>query len=143
MLELNKRDNLLEENDYKYQLQDVDEPKLYRELFEYTSVPKVSFNHRLVPQYMPENIWITDTTFRDGQQACSPFTVEQIVDVYKMLSRLSGPKGIVRQSEFFLYTDKDQRAMRACQDLGLQLSLIHIYHTGGGGLRRRQSRGLP
>ena len=55
MLELNKRDNLLEENDYKYQLQDVDEPKLYRELFEYTSVPKVSFNHRLVPQYMPEN----------------------------------------------------------------------------------------
>ena len=102
MLELNKRDNLLEENDYKYQLQDVDEPKLYRELFEYTSVPKVSFNHRLVPQYMPENIWITDTTFRDGQQACSPFTVEQIVDVYKMLSRLSGPKGIVRQSEIFL-----------------------------------------
>ena len=124
MLELNKRDNLLEENDYKYQLQDVDEPKLYRELFEYTSVPKVSFNHRLVPQYMPENIWITDTTFRDGQQACSPFTVEQIVDVYKMLSRLSGPKGIVRQSEFFLYTDKDQRAMRACQDLGLQFPEI-------------------
>ena len=124
MLELNKRDNLLEENDYKYQLQDVDEPKLYRELFEYTSAPKVSFNHRLVPQYMPENIWITDTTFRDGQQACSPFTVEQIVDVYKMLSRLSGPKGIVRQSEFFLYTDKDQRAMRACQDLGLQFPEI-------------------
>ena len=124
MLELNKRDNLLEENDYKYQLQDVDEPKLYRELFEYTSVPKVSFNHRLVPQYMPENIWITDTTFRDGQQACSPLTVEQIVDVYKMLSRLSGPKGIVRQSEFFLYTDKDQRAMRACQDLGLQFPEI-------------------
>ena len=124
MLELNKRDNLLEENDYKYQLQDVDEPKLYRELFEYTSVPKVSFNHRLVPQYMPENIWITDTTFRDGQQACSPFTVEQIVDVYKMLSRLSGPKGIVRQSEFFLYTDKDQRDMRACKDLGLQFPEI-------------------
>ena len=114
----------MEENDYKDPLQDVDEPKLYRELFEYTSVPKVSFNHRLVPQYMPENIWITDTTFRDGQQACSPFTVEQIVDVYKMLSRLSGPKGIVRQSEFFLYTDKDQRAMRACQDLGLQFPEI-------------------
>ena len=29
------------------------------------------------------------------------------------MSRLSGPKGVVRQSEFFLYTDKDKEALRA------------------------------
>ncbi|MFR8079695.1 MAG: 2-isopropylmalate synthase [Christensenellales bacterium] len=123
MLELGKM-NVLEENEYEYELQDVAEPNLYRELYEYDTIPKISFNHRLVPQKMPDKIWITDTTFRDGQQACSPFTVKQIVAVYKMLSRLSGPKGIVRQSEFFLYTEKDRAAVRACQELGLEFPEI-------------------
>lgn len=120
MLEYNDRTNLLEQSKYRYQLQDVTEPNLYRELFDYSSVPKIAFNHRVVPIHMPEDIWITDTTFRDGQQSVSPFTVEQIVDLYKLLNRLGGPKGIVRQSEFFIYTKKDQEAVRRCQDLGLE-----------------------
>jgi isopropylmalate/homocitrate/citramalate synthase len=124
MLEFNKRINLLEQSKYRYQLQDVDEPNLYRELFDYESIPKIAFNHRVVPMHMPDEIWITDTTFRDGQQSCSPFTVAQIVQLYKLLSRLGGPKGIVRQSEFFVYTKKDQEAVRACQDLGLEFPEI-------------------
>ena len=81
-------------------------------------------DRRIVPQHMPEEIWITDTTFRDGQQACSPFTVEQIVHVFQLLSRLGGPKGIIRQSEFFLYSEKDRQALRACQELGLEFPEI-------------------
>ena len=111
---------LLEQSAYQYELQDVEEPNYYRHLFDYDHIPKVAFNHRLVPMHVPTRIWITDTTFRDGQQSCSPFTVKQIVDLYQMLSRLSGPNGIVRQSEFFLYTDKDKEAVKACQDLGLR-----------------------
>jgi len=68
--------------------------------------------------YVPDEIWITDTTFRDGQQARAPFTVKQIVDLFDMLHRLSGPNGIVRQSEFFLYTDKDKEAVRKCMERG-------------------------
>ncbi len=124
MLELGERTRVLLENDYHYELQDVEEPKLYRDLFDYEHIPKISFNQRVVPQHMPEEIWITDTTFRDGQQACSPFTVEQIVHVFKLLSRLGGPKGIVRQSEFFLYSEKDRQALRACQELGLEFPEI-------------------
>jgi len=124
MLEYNNRVNLLEQSKYRYQLQDVAEPNLYRELFDYESIPKIAFNHRVVPIHMPDDIWITDTTFRDGQQSCSPFTVEQIVELYKLMSRLSGPKGIIRQSEFFIYTKKDQEALRACQELGLEFPEI-------------------
>ena len=124
MLEKGTRTQLLEENDYQYELQDVEQPNLYRELFDYEHVPRISFNHRLVPQHMPQQIWITDTTFRDGQQACSPFTVEQIVNVFKMMSRLSGPKGIIRASEFFIYTDRDREAVRQCQQLGLEFPEI-------------------
>ena len=67
---------------------------------------------------MPDEIWITDTTFRDGQQSTSPFTVEQIVELYKLLHKLGGPKGIIRQSEFFLYTEKDRKAVEKCMELG-------------------------
>ena len=117
---INERNNLLEERTYNYTLQDVEKPQLYRDIFEYTSVPKITFNNRIVPMEMPSEIWITDTTFRDGQQSTSPFTVEQIVELYKLMSRLGGKKGIIRQSEFFLYSEKDKNAARACMDLGLE-----------------------
>ena len=120
MVDINKKTNLLQEKIYTYSLQDVAEPQLYRHIFDYQSVPKIIFNDRHVPMDMPENIWITDTTFRDGQQSTSPFTVEQIVEIFKLLSRLGGPKGIIRQSEFFLYSEKDRKAAEACMSLGLE-----------------------
>ena len=120
VLKYDEHTNLLEQSAYKYSLQDREEPNLYRHLYDYETIPKVPFNHRTVPAFMPENIWITDTTFRDGQQSTSPFTVKQIVDLYKMMHRLSGPKGIIRQSEFFVYTSKDKEAIKACLDLGYE-----------------------
>lgn len=124
MIIYNDHTNLLEDIVYHFRLQDVEEPQLYRELFDYESIPKIAFNHRHVPMNMPDEIWITDTTFRDGQQSTSPFTVKQIVDLYKLMSRLGGPKGLVRQSEFFLYSKKDKDALRACQDTGLKFPEI-------------------
>ena len=120
MLELSQSSHLLEQKSYKYQLQDVAEPVLYRDAFNYEEAPKIPFNHRRVPMAMPEDIWITDTTFRDGQQAMDPFSVEQIVTLYKLMSRLSGPKGIIRQSEFFIYSKKDREAFDRCRELGLR-----------------------
>lgn len=120
MIEKSKKTNLLEEKIYSYTLQDVSEPQLYRDVFDYESIPKIIFNQRVVPTDMPEEIRITDTTFRDGQQSVSPFTVEQIVEIYKLLSRLGGEKGIISQSEFFLYSEKDRKAVEACLNLGLK-----------------------
>jgi Isopropylmalate/homocitrate/citramalate synthases len=113
-----KKRNLLEEHTYDPNLQDVAEPQLFRKIFEYGTIPKITFNMRNVPMNTPRDIWITDTTFRDGQQGTAPFTVKNIVDLYKMLHRLGGPKGIVRQSEFFLYSERDRKAVEKCLDLG-------------------------
>jgi isopropylmalate/homocitrate/citramalate synthase len=41
-----------------------------------------------------------------------------------LLSRLGGPKGIIRQTEFFIYSKKDIKALEACRDLGLQFPEI-------------------
>ncbi|MBQ7370035.1 MAG: 2-isopropylmalate synthase [Clostridia bacterium] len=124
MIERNKHSNLLEFEQYEYNLQDVAEPHLHREIYPYDEVPKTVFNHRRVPLDMPENIWITDTTFRDGQQSRAPYTAKQIVDLYKLLARLGGEKGIIRQSEFFVYTKKDRKALEECMSLGYKFPEI-------------------
>ena len=124
MLEISSKTNLLEQKNYKYSLQDVAEPNLYREVYPYTDVPRIAFNHRRVPIGMPEDIWITDTSFRDGQQSVEPYTVKQIVDLYKLMSKLGGPYGIIRQTEFFVYSQKDRDAVAQCQDLGLKFPEI-------------------
>ena len=124
MLEISQKTNLLEQKSYRYNLQDVAEPNLYRDVYPYESVPKVPFNHRRVPMGMPEEIWITDTSMRDGQQSMEPYSVEDIVELYKLLSRLGGPKGIIRQTEFFIYSKKDREAIERCRELGLRFPEI-------------------
>ena len=66
----------------------------------------------------PDEIWITDTTFRDGQQSRPPYTIKQIVDLYDLIHKLGGKNGIIRQCEFFLYNEKDQQAVRKCMERG-------------------------
>lgn len=124
MFELSNKTNLLEQDTYKYSLQDVAEPNLYRELYSYDDVPRVAFNHRRVPLGMPKDIWITDTSLRDGQQSVEPYSVKQIVEIYKLLSKLGGPYGIIRQTEFFVYSKKDRKAIEECQSLGLKFPEI-------------------
>lgn len=103
MMSFDPKKNLIMQASYQYTLQDVAEPNLYRQIFSYDTIPQIAFNMRHVPEDMPEEIWITDTTFRDGQQSVSPFTPDQIVHLFQLMNRLGGPRGIVRQSEFFLY----------------------------------------
>lgn len=55
-----------------------------------------------------KDIWITDTTFRDGQQSRAPYTTEQIVKIYDYLHELGGPNGMIRASEFFLYSKRTE-----------------------------------
>ncbi|MBR2375875.1 MAG: 2-isopropylmalate synthase [Clostridia bacterium] len=124
MIELNPMSNLLEQDPYTYELQDVADPHLFRDIYPYDEIPKVPFNFRRVPMNMPKEIWITDTTFRDGQQSRAPYTAKQIVDIYKMLARLGGPNGLIRQSEFFVYTKKDREALEKCMSLGYKFPEI-------------------
>ena len=124
MLEMSNKTNLLEQRQYKYSLQDVPEANLYRDIYPYDEIPRIAFNHRRVPMGMPEDIWITDTSFRDGQQSVEPYTVRQIVDLYKLMARLGGPYGVIRQTEFFVYSEKDREALSECMDLGYRFPEI-------------------
>lgn len=121
---MNNLNNLLELEEHMYQLVDVETPNVFRNLFPYNEIPKVAFNDRIVPHNMPKEIWITDTTFRDGQQSRAPYTTEQIVTIYDYLHKLGGPNGMIRASEFFLYSKKDRDAVYKCMERGYQFPEI-------------------
>ena len=123
-IKLSNKTYKLEQDPYRYRLQPVDNPELFREMFPYTETPKIAFNYRKVPENMPEDIFITDTTFRDGQQSRSPYTTEQMVHIYKLLNKLGGPNGMIRQTEFFVYSDKDRKALEKCMELGYKFPEI-------------------
>lgn len=116
MIRWEKEHKIFKKENQVFPLQDVSEPVLYEDIFDYTHIPKITFNGKMMPMNPPEDIWITDTTFRDGQQARQPFTTEQIVRIFDYLHKLGGDSGVIRQSEFFLYADRDKKAVAACQE---------------------------
>jgi len=105
-------------------LREVKEPNLLRNIFPYTEIPNVDFDFAILPINPARTFLITDTTFRDGQQARPPFTVDQISTLFDFLHKLSGPRGIIRQSEFFLYTKKDRQAVQKCLEKGYQYPVV-------------------
>lgn len=99
-------------------------PNLFKEVFPYSEIPKVKFNNIQLPMEIPDDIWITDTTFRDGQQSMSSMTVKQMVKIYDYLHQLDNGSGIIRQTEFFLYSDKDRKAVKECMAKGYEFPQI-------------------
>ena len=93
-------------------------PNLFKDVFPYEELPKVKFNNIQLPMELPEDIWITDTTFRDGQQSMSAMTVDQIVRIYDYLHELDNGSGVIRQTEFFLYSQRDRKAVEKCMAKG-------------------------
>ena len=48
----------LEQDPYTYQLQDVTEPELFREIYPYTETPKIPFNYRRVRAFSASAIGV-------------------------------------------------------------------------------------
>jgi len=124
-----------------HRLVDTTRPNLLEDTFPYTLPPLIKLHGPLIETIDGEPvefdisgiknkpIFISDTTFRDGQQSRPPYTVEQMVRIYDLLARLGGPNGIIRQTEFFLYTKNDRETLDKCRALG------HTYPECTGWIR--------
>jgi citrate (Re)-synthase len=117
-------------HDHQFPLVDATEPNLLEGTFDYSLPPRIRFDGPVVEyidgkpvEFDPRalqtrDIFITDTTFRDGQQARPPYTIDQMVHIFDLLAKLGGPHGVIRQTEFFLYTANDRRTLDKCRELG-------------------------
>ena len=120
----------------KKELVIVDKPNLLEDIFEFDKVPSIKFDGKVyeeidgelvqfdMAEAVKRDLFITDTTFRDGQQARPPYTIDQTVKLYDMIGRLGGPNGAIRWSEFFLYNKKDKEAVQKCLELGHKFPLV-------------------
>ncbi len=61
---------------------------------------------------------ITDTTFRDGQQAGEPFTLAAALGLHRVLAALDAGSGRIAQTELFLYADRDRALLEAIRETG-------------------------
>src|SRR3990172_4272310 len=114
----------------KHRLVDTKEPNLVEDIYVHSLPPLIRFEGAVIENIDGQAvefdfagikgrpIVITDTTFRDGQQARPPYTIDQMVHIYDLLSKLSGPNGVIRQTEFFLYTKNDRETLDRCRRLG-------------------------
>lgn len=139
----------------QYEIRDTENPLLFEETFPYTVPPRIRFegpfketvdgkDRSIDPRSAAaRDIHITDTTFRDGQQSRPPYSVEQTVSIFAMLSRLGGRGGVVRQSEFFIYTKQDREKIDSCRALGLKFPEITGWiRASVGELSRVREMGL-
>ncbi|HYW77950.1 MAG TPA: hypothetical protein VE890_00165 [Thermoguttaceae bacterium] len=120
----------MSEKHNSHPLVDSTEPNLLEETFDYDLPPLIHFDGPMIEyidgkpvEFDPaavkkRDIVITDTTFRDGQQARPPYTIDQMVHIYDLLAKLGGPSGVIRQTEFFLYTKNDRATLDKCRELG-------------------------
>lgn len=108
----------------RVRLENRDDPELYREIFPYSKISRVEFDDIFLMPRPAEPMFITDTTFRDGQQARPPYTVKQIVHIFDMLHRLGGRSGLIHASEFFMYSEKDRKAIEACRAKGYKFPRV-------------------
>ena len=109
---------------WNFNLQDISQANLMRDIYPYNEVCQIDFDHKHMMPSPCEDMLITDTTFRDGQQARPPYSVKQISEIFDLIHRMGGPKGIIRQSEFFLYTSKDKEAVEKCREKGYDFPQI-------------------
>ena len=109
----------------KHKCIDVSEPNLYKNIFPYETLPVAEFeNAKEIDDLVDHEIWVTDTTLRDGQQSMRSFTTEQSVKIFDFLHRIDNESGIIRQAEFFVYSENDRNSLIECVKLGYRFPEI-------------------
>jgi isopropylmalate/homocitrate/citramalate synthase len=106
------------------ELKNRDNPELYRDMFPYSKIGRVNFGHQLLAPNPANPMFITDTTFRDGQQARPPYKAKQIAEIFDLIHELGGRSGLINASEFFMYSEKDRKAIELCRAKGYKFPRI-------------------
>ncbi|WP_243675640.1 hypothetical protein [Vulcanisaeta distributa] len=93
----------------------------YADLNQWPLPPRLITDGINIDPEPPGRLFITDTTFRDGQQAFYVYySINDAVKLFRLLADLDNGSGKIIRSEFFLYTGRDRELVKAVRDLGLE-----------------------
>jgi 2-phosphinomethylmalate synthase len=84
-------------------------PEYFLDTFPREGFPQVHWTER--PADLPEQVWLSETTHRDGQQGGLPLNADRSRRIYDILCRTTGTSGAIRHAEFFPYQQSDREAL--------------------------------
>ncbi len=92
-----------------HEIKDVENPNYLEHLYPKEGLPK--FGWDAPPGDMPREVWLTETTHRDGQQGGLPLSSKTSLEVYDIICRFTGESRLIRQAEFFAYSEQDRASL--------------------------------
>ncbi len=128
-----------------HSLVDTTSPNYIEDTFDYDLPPLIKFDGPVVEyidgkpvEFDPNavktrDIVITDTTFRDGQQARPPYTVDQMVHIYDLLAKLGGPERRDPPDRVLPLHQERPRNARPLPRAGPRVSRMHRLDPGRQG----------
>ncbi len=90
------------------------EPEYFPEVFPRDDFPRYQWTEK--PATLPHEVWMSETTHRDGQQGGLPLTTARSIEIYDLLCEVTGTSGAIRQAEFFPYRRSDRDALEYALD---------------------------
>ncbi|MDG4834256.1 hypothetical protein O7627_33875 [Solwaraspora sp. WMMD1047] len=91
-----------------------DQPEYFPAVFPREEFPRYDWTER--PATLPDDVWISETTHRDGQQGGLPLDTATSIEIYDLLCQVTGTSGAIRQAEFFPYRHSDRDALEYAID---------------------------
>ena len=108
----------------EYEVLSRNAPNYFKDIFPYTSIPKIPFEDTPVSLDIPENLCISDSTFREGQQAISYIGEDNVERIFEYFHYIDNETGTIEYSEFFLYTNYHRRCIEKCLKKGFKFPRV-------------------
>ncbi|WP_051731876.1 pyruvate carboxyltransferase [Kitasatospora phosalacinea] len=89
----------------------AEQPEYFPEAFPRDAFPRYVWAEGDRPAELPHEVWLSETTHRDGQQGGLPLNAERSCRIYDILCEVTGGSGAIRHAEFFPYRDSDRKAL--------------------------------
>ncbi|MER8224382.1 pyruvate carboxyltransferase [Streptomyces sp. NPDC094143] len=88
-----------------------EEPEYFPEVFPRDAFPRHTWDDGMRPLTLPQEVWLSETTHRDGQQGGLPLSLATSRAIYDILCEITGESTAIRHAEFFPYRDSDRNAL--------------------------------
>lgn len=88
-----------------------EEPEYFPEVFPRDAFPRYTWDDGMRPLTLPHEVWLSETTHRDGQQGGLPLSLDTSRQIYDILCEITGESTAIRHAEFFPYRDSDRNAL--------------------------------
>lgn len=94
----------------------AEQPEYFLDVFPRDAFPRYLWEDGTPPATLPHEVWLSETTHRDGQQGGLPLNTARSCQIYDILCEVTGDSRAIRHAEFFPYRESDRSALQYALD---------------------------